>query len=46
MYYVQGYTNREIAQYYNQTEQNISYWHKKTLIELKASINNGISKEK
>ena len=29
LYYVQGYTNKEIGEFFNQTEQNVSYWHKK-----------------
>ncbi|MEI3599508.1 MULTISPECIES: sigma-70 family RNA polymerase sigma factor [unclassified Oceanobacillus] len=35
LYYMKGYTNRNIAEYFGQTEQNISYWHKKTLNQLK-----------
>ena len=33
--YVEGYNNKEIGEMFGQTEQNISYWHKKTLKQLK-----------
>ncbi|ONK23355.1 hypothetical protein BLX87_11120 [Bacillus sp. VT-16-64] len=39
LYYVKGYNNKNIAEYFGQTEQNISYWHKKTLKQLKSIIN-------
>jgi RNA polymerase sigma factor (sigma-70 family) len=38
MYYVEGFNNKEIGEYFGQTEQNISYWHKKTLKQLKDSL--------
>ncbi|ESU32000.1 hypothetical protein G3A_13550 [Bacillus sp. 17376] len=34
LYYAQGFTNKEIGKAFRQTEQNISYWHKKTLKQL------------
>lgn len=37
-YYELGYTNKEIAKHYGQTEQNISYWHKKTLRQIKENL--------
>lgn len=40
LYYVQGYNNREIAEIFGQTEQNISYWHKKTLNQLREILTN------
>ncbi|MEK3823016.1 sigma-70 family RNA polymerase sigma factor [Cytobacillus sp. FSL W8-0315] len=40
LYYEQGFNNKEISCIFNQTEQNISYWHKKTLKQLKESIEN------
>lgn len=39
MYYEQGYTNKEISEYYGQTEQNISYWHKRSIKQLEKLIN-------
>jgi RNA polymerase sigma factor (sigma-70 family) len=38
LYYVKGYNNREIGQIFGQTEQNISYWHKKTLKQLREKM--------
>ncbi|MCM3024981.1 sigma-70 family RNA polymerase sigma factor [Heyndrickxia ginsengihumi] len=35
LYYEKGFTNREIAHFFGQTESNISYWHKKTIRQLK-----------
>lgn len=36
--YERGYNNKEIGEYFGQTEQNISYWHKKTLKQLREKI--------
>lgn len=38
LYYAQGYTNKEIGKAFRQTEQNISYWHKKTLKQLERGL--------
>lgn len=38
LYYKKGLNNKEISKYYGQTEQNISYWHKKTLKELRSKV--------
>lgn len=46
MYYVKGYNNKEIGEHFRQTEQNISYWHKKTLKQLKGSLASFKSKDK
>lgn len=35
LYYEIGFNNKEIGSLFGQTEQNISYWHKKTLKYLK-----------
>lgn len=35
LYYLKGYNNKEIGELFNQTEQNISYWHKKTKKQMK-----------
>lgn len=35
LYYEKGFNNREIAQLFGQTEANISYWHKKTIRQLR-----------
>ena len=36
--YEEGYSNKEIGKFFGQTEQNISYWHKKTIKQLKKSM--------
>lgn len=38
LYYEEGLTNKEIAKIIGQTEQNISYWHKKTIKHLKDQL--------
>lgn len=38
LYYELGFNNKEIGHYFNQSEQNISYWHKKTLKELRENL--------
>lgn len=38
LYYVIGYNNKEIGEHFGQTEQNISYWHKKTLKQLRENL--------
>ncbi|MGG3662977.1 sigma-70 family RNA polymerase sigma factor [Bacillus gobiensis] len=38
LYYEKGYNNKEIGEHFGQTEQNISYWHKKTLKQLRESL--------
>lgn len=38
LYYEEGYNNKEIAKIFGQTEQNISYWHKKTLKQIKENM--------
>lgn len=38
LYYEKGFNNKEISQIFGQTEQNISYWHKKTLDQLRKSL--------
>ncbi|ECO1677996.1 sigma-70 family RNA polymerase sigma factor [Peribacillus frigoritolerans] len=38
MYYEQGLNNKEIGEYFGQTEQNISYWHKKSIRQLEELI--------
>ena len=37
MYYEQGFNNREIGEKFNQTEQNIRYWHDKTIKQLQGA---------
>ena len=39
LYYEKGYNNKEIGKYFGQTEQNISYWHKKTIKQLQKTCN-------
>lgn len=36
--YKLGYNNKEIGEIFGQTEQNISYWHKKTINQLKKKM--------
>lgn len=38
LYYLKGYNNKEIGELFNQTEQNISYWHKKTKKQIMENI--------
>lgn len=38
LFYIQGFTNREIAEYYGQSDQNISSIHKKILKQLKGKV--------
>ncbi|ELK23092.1 MULTISPECIES: sigma-70 family RNA polymerase sigma factor [Anoxybacillus] len=38
LYYERGFNNKEIARILGQTEQNISYWHKKTLKQLREKL--------
>lgn len=38
LFYEKGFNNKNISQLFGQTEQNISYWHKKTLKQLKETF--------
>ncbi|AVB12162.1 sigma-70 family RNA polymerase sigma factor [Bacillus subtilis] len=40
LYYDKGFTNKEIGGLFGETKQNISYWHQKTLNQLKEALEN------